>query len=485
MDIHEMNAVEISRALKKGELSSVEITKFYLKRIEELDGKINAFLTVTADLALKTAKNIDESRARGENLPEYAGIPIALKDLIVTKGIRTTCASKILENFIPPYDGTVTKRVKNAGLVILGKTNMDEFAMGSSNENSAFGPVRNPWDFERVPGGSSGGSAAVVAAGESPWALGSDTGGSIRQPASFCGLVGHKPTYGLVSRYGLIAFASSLDQIGPMARTVEDTAALLEIISGYDPEDSTSLPVTPERYTEEIKKSPRGLKVGVINELSIEGISSEVREIFEGTLSALENLGLEMGEASLPTTNYALDVYYIIAPSEASSNLARYDGVRYGLRVEADSMYETYLKSRAAGFGDEVKRRIMLGTYALSAGYYEAFYGKALKVRRLIRNDFEKAFSKFDVLVCPTSPTLPFKFGEKIEDPLTMYMSDVCTIPANLAGLPAVSVPCGTAQGLPVGFQITGPALKDGLVLRVARAVEEVTSFELKSLERR
>lgn len=483
MDILKMTAVELSNSLKKGDISSVELTEFYLRRIEKLDRELNAFLTVVADIALEAAKEIDEKRARGEDLPRYAGVPIALKDLIVTKGIRTTCASKILENYIPPYDGTVAKRVKEAGLVILGKTNMDEFAMGSSNENSAFGPVRNPWDLEKVPGGSSGGSAAAVAAGECPWSLGSDTGGSIRQPASFCGIVGHKPTYGLVSRYGLIAFASSLDQIGPMARTVEDAAALLEIISGYDPKDSTSLPVEPEPYTEEIRKDVKGLKIGIIKELSTEGIAPEVKELFERTINSLEKEGFEIGEASLPTARYALDVYYIIAPSEASSNLARYDGVRYGLRIEGESMYETYLKTRSAGFGDEVKRRIMLGTYALSAGYYEAFYGKALKVRRLIRNDFEKAFNEYDVLVCPTSPTLPFKLGEKIEDPLQMYMSDVCTIPANLAGLPAVSVPCGIASGLPAGFQIIGPALKDGLVLRVAKAVEDVTSFELKSLE--
>lgn len=481
-EILKLTVHELADLLEKRELSSEELTGFYLKRIEEKEPSLNAFITVTPELALEQAREIDRKRASGENLNRFAGIPIGLKDLIVTHGVRTTCGSKILENFIPPFDGTVARKVKEAGLPVLGKLNMDEFAMGSSNENSAYGPVRNPWDEERVPGGSSGGSAAAVAAGEVPWSLGSDTGGSIRQPAALCGVVGMKPTYGLVSRYGLVAFASSLDQIGPFARNVKDTAALLTIISGHDPKDATSLPVEVPDFVEEATRDPRGLRVGVVRELSQEGISQGVKDCFYAMLDRLSEAGVEVGEVSLPSTEYALSTYYLIAPAEASSNLARYDGVRYGLRVEGESMFDTYVKTRAAGFGDEVKRRIMLGTYALSAGYYEAFYGKALKVRRLIRNEFEQAFNSFDLLVSPTSPTVAFKIGEKVEDPLQMYMSDVCTIPASLAGLPAVSVPCGLVDGLPVGFQIMGPALADGMVLRLAHAVEQLADFDLKPI---
>lgn len=477
------SAVELADLLEKREVSAVELTGFYLQRIEQKEPELNAFITVTGDKALEQAKEIDRKRAAGESLPRFAGVPIGLKDLIVTAGVRTTCGSKILENFVPPFDGTVARKVKDAGLPVLGKLNMDEFAMGSSNENSAFGPVRNPWDTSRVPGGSSGGSAASVAAGEVPWSLGSDTGGSIRQPAALCGIVGMKPTYGLVSRYGLVAFASSLDQIGPLARNVRDAAALLSIISGHDPRDATSLPVEVPDFVEEAVKEPEGLRVGVVSELSHEGISQGVRDCFSKMLDKLEKAGIYLDEVSLPSTEYALSTYYLIAPAEASSNLARYDGVRYGLRVEGESMYDTYVKTRAAGFGDEVKRRIMLGTYALSAGYYEAFYGKALKVRRLIRNEFEQAFDRFDLLVSPTSPTVAFKIGEKVEDPLQMYMSDVCTIPASLAGLPAISVPCGLVDGLPVGFQIMGPALADGLVLRLAHAVEQLADFKLIPVE--
>lgn len=482
MDILKYSSVELAEKLNEGELSAREVAEFYLKRINNKDNKINAFITVIGEKALKEAEVIDKKRKKGEKLPYFAGVPIAVKDLIITKGVRTTCGSKILENFIPTYDSTVASRIKRERLLMVGKTNMDEFAMGSSNENSYFNPVKNPWDLERVPGGSSGGSAASVAAGEVPWSLGSDTGGSIRQPASLCGLVGFKPTYGLVSRYGLVAFASSLDQIGPLTRNVYDAAALLNIISGPDGRDSTSLSFNPPNYLEEIKKDVKGLKIGMVKELSERGISEGIKSSFKETLNGLEKEGCIVERVSLPSTEYAISTYYLIAPAEASSNLARYDGVRYGLRVEGDDMLETYVKTRAEGFGDEVKRRIMLGTYALSAGYYQAYYGKALKVRRLIRNDFEKAFEKFDVLVSPTSPTTAFKLGEKIEDPLQMYMSDVCTVPASLAGLPAVSVPCGLSDGLPVGFQIMAPALEDGLALRVADRVEKISEFKLTFL---
>lgn len=485
MDILKLSAVELARELKKGSLSSKEIVEFYIRRIEKIEPELNAFITRSFEVALDQAEEVDRRRAKGEELPAYAGVPVGLKDLIVTRDIRTTCGSKILENFIPPYDGTVAARVKENGLPVLGKLNMDEFAMGSSNENSYFGPVHNPWDLNRVPGGSSGGSAAAVAAGEVPWALGSDTGGSIRQPASFCGIFGFKPTYGLVSRYGLVAFASSLDQIGPMTRTVEDGAALLEIIAGHDPNDATSLEVEVPKFTEEIKKDVRGLKIGVIRELTGEGIEAGVRDCFNAMLKKVEQAGVIVEEISLPSTSYALSAYYLIAPAEASSNLARYDGVRYGYRAEGvNNMLELYLKTRSEGFGDEVKRRIMLGTYALSAGYYEAFYGTALKTRRLIRNEYEQAFEKYDLLVSPTTPTVAFKLGERITDPLTMYLSDVCTVSANLAGLPAASVPCGFSQGLPVGFHVIGPALKDDLVLRFARVVEELADFKLETLER-
>jgi aspartyl-tRNA(Asn)/glutamyl-tRNA(Gln) amidotransferase subunit A len=485
VDILKLSAVELWQELEKRNLSSKELVEFYIRRIESIEPKINAFITQTFEVALKEAEEVDKQRLKGETLPPYAGVPIGIKDLIVTKDIRTTCGSKILENFIPPYDGTVAAKIRKNRLPILGKLNMDEFAMGSSNENSYFGPVRNPWDLERVPGGSSGGSAAAVAAGEVPWALGSDTGGSIRQPASFCGIFGFKPTYGLVSRYGLIAFASSLDQIGPMTRTVEDGAALMEIIAGHDPNDATSLQVEVPRFTEEIKKDVKGLKIGVIKELHGEGIEAGVKECFQAMLKKLESAGVVIEEVSLPSTSNALSAYYLIAPAEASSNLARYDGVRYGYRAkDVDNMLDLYLKTRSEGFGDEVKRRIMLGTYALSAGYYEAFYGTALKARRLIRNEYEKAFVEFDLLVSPTSPTVAFKLGEKMTDPLTMYLSDVCTVSANLAGLPAASVPCGLSDGLPVGFHIIGPALKDDLVLRLSKAVEELADFKLETLER-
>ncbi len=483
MEIIEFSAVQLAEKIRKREISSLEVVEYYLKRTEKYDSKLNAFLEKTPELAVETAKAVDEKLAKGEKTGNYSGVPVGIKDLIVTRGVRTTCGSKILENFVPPYDATVIKKIKEEMLPVPGKLNMDEFAMGSSNENSAFGPVKNPWDLERVPGGSSGGSAAAVAAGLVPWTLGSDTGGSIRQPAAFCGVVGFKPTYGLVSRFGLIAFASSLDQIGPITRNVEDAAALMEVIAGHDPDDATSLDVEVPRFTEEIKKGAKGFKIGVIKELSGEGIEKGVSEAFRATLEKLSSEGVEIDEVSLPSTSYAISTYYLIAPAEASSNLARFDGVRYGLRIDADNMLDLYMKTRSAGFGDEVKRRIMLGTYALSAGYYEAFYGKALKARRLIRNEFEKAFEKFDLLVSPTTPTVAFRLGEKISDPLQMYLSDVCTVSANLAGLPAISVPCGYSQDLPVGFHIIGPALEDSKVFRLAKLVEDLSDFELRPLK--
>ncbi len=483
MEIIEFSAVQLAEKIRKREISSLEVVEYYLKRTEKYDSKLNAFLEKTPELAVETAKAVDEKLAKGEKTGNYSGVPVGIKDLIVTRGVRTTCGSKILENFVPPYDATVIKKIKEEMLPVPGKLNMDEFAMGSSNENSAFGPVKNPWDLERVPGGSSGGSAAAVAAGLVPWTLGSDTGGSIRQPAAFCGVVGFKPTYGLVSRFGLIAFASSLDQIGPITRNVEDAAALMEVIAGHDLDDATSLDVEVPRFTEEIKKGAKGFKIGVIKELSGEGIEKGVSEAFRATLEKLSSEGVEIDEVSLPSTSYAISTYYLIAPAEASSNLARFDGVRYGLRIDADNMLDLYMKTRSAGFGDEVKRRIMLGTYALSAGYYEAFYGKALKARRLIRNEFEKAFEKFDLLVSPTTPTVAFRLGEKISDPLQMYLSDVCTVSANLAGLPAISVPCGYSQDLPVGFHIIGPALEDSKVFRLAKLVEDLSDFELRPLK--
>lgn len=450
-----------------------------LWRISEAEPIVKAYITITEELARKQVEEVEKALARGEELPPLAGIPIAIKDIICTRGIRTTCASRILENFLPPYEATVTVKVYESRMVMVGKTNLDEFAMGSSTENSSFFPTRNPWDIERVPGGSSGGSAAAVAAGEAVVSLGTDTGGSIRQPASFCGVVGMKPTYGRISRYGLIAFASSLDQIGPIAKDVRDCAMLLQVISGKDPKDSTSVDLPVPDYVAQMEREPKGLKAGVITEFLGEGVDKEVQELFLTAAYILHDfLGMELGEASLPHVEYALPCYYLIATAEASSNLARYDGVRHGLSARpARDTFELFCETRRAGFGPEVKRRIMLGSYALSAGYYEAYYLKAQKVRTLIRQDFEQAFGKFEVLICPTSPTPPFKLGERISNPLAMYMSDICTIPVNLAGLPAISVPCGFVKGLPVGLQIIGKPFDEATVLRVAYAYEQATQW--------
>jgi aspartyl-tRNA(Asn)/glutamyl-tRNA(Gln) amidotransferase subunit A len=463
------------------------LTRGYLERIEQLDRRVRAFVTVTGDLALEQARAADARRRSGER-GALLGVPIALKDVLVTRGVRTTCSSRMLENFVPIENGTVVQRLVEAGAVVLGKTNMDEFAMGSSTENSAFFPTRNPWDLERVPGGSSGGSAAAVAADLAPVALGTDTGGSIRQPAALCGVVGMKPTYGRVSRYGLVAFASSLDQIGPLTHDVEDCAALLQVISGHDPLDSTSIHEPVEDYLTGLRAGIQGLRVGVPREYFVAGMEPEVEATVRSALQVLQDLGARLDEVSLPHTDYGLSAYYLIAPAECSANLARYDGVKYGLSApEAASLWGSYFATRGRGFGPEVKRRIMLGTYALSSGYYDAYYLKAQKIRTLIKQDFDRAFEQFDALVAPTSPTVAFRLGARTADPLAMYLSDICTIPVNLAGLPGISLPAGFASApdapgslLPVGLQVIGPALGESVVLRVAQAYQQATSWHLQ-----
>lgn len=468
MDLYKDTASKLSLKLKNKEITPADITESVFKRIDEVEDKVKAYVTVLE----QEAKDISSSH--NPEADPLSGIPVAVKDNMCTKGVLTTCSSKILGNFIPVYNGTVVNKINDAGLITTGKTNLDEFAMGSSTENSAIQVTANPWDLKRVPGGSSGGSAAAVAAGESILALGSDTGGSIRQPASFCGVVGMKPTYGLVSRYGLVAFASSLDQIGPITKDVTDCAMLLSVIAGHDPMDSTSIKTAVPDYTKNLDGNIKGMKIGIVSELMSEGIDLSVKESTENAYRELEKIGASLDEVSMPHIKYALSAYYIIAPSEASSNLARFDGVRYGHRSENnEDIIDMYKKTRDEGFGDEVKRRIMLGTYALSAGYYEAYYGQAQKVRTLIIEDFKKAFDQFDVLVSPTSPTTAFKIGEKTDDPLQMYLSDIMTIPVNLAGIPAISVPCGLADGLPVGLQIMGKHLDESTVLKAAYAYEQ------------
>jgi aspartyl-tRNA(Asn)/glutamyl-tRNA(Gln) amidotransferase subunit A len=479
---YELTITEAHQLLKYKEITSRELTQAVLERIAAVESRIDAFLTVTADQALEQAAAADRTIAAGNCRP-LTGIPLAVKDVLCTRGIRTTCGSKILENFVPPYDATVIARLKQEGAVIVGKLNMDEFAMGSSTENSGFKITHNPWDTTRIPGGSSGGSAAAVAAGMCLGALGSDTGGSIRQPASHCGVVGIKPTYGRVSRYGLVAFASSLDQVGPLARSVADAAILTNGIAGYDAADSTSVPLAVPDYTMALRNGIQGLKIGIPAEYSASaGLDPEVLAAVEGAVATLESLGAERVNISLPHTRYAVAVYYVIAPCEASSNLARYDGVKYGFRAGAGGeLMDMYRSTRSQGFGAEVRRRIIIGTYCLSAGYYEAYYGKASQVRTLIVEDFKKAFEDCDVIACPTAPTPAFRIGEKIDDPLTMYLSDIFTISANLAGIPAMSVPCGfSASGLPIGLQLMGKHFNEEMLFRVAHHFEQATEFHKK-----
>jgi aspartyl-tRNA(Asn)/glutamyl-tRNA(Gln) amidotransferase subunit A len=462
--------------LQRGDVSARELTDQHLARIEAVDGTVHAFLEVTAERARADAERIDAARAAGEELPPLAGIPLAIKDNLCTKGIRTTCSSRMLETFVPPYESTVTERLWQAGAVMLGKTNLDEFAMGSSTETSAFGPSRNPWDPERVPGGSSGGSSAAVAAGECVASLGSDTGGSIRQPASFCGVVGLKPTYGRVSRWGLVAFASSLDQVGPFTTSVADAAELLQVIAGEDPRDSTCLKAPVPDYRAALQQPVAGLRVGIVREcFEAEGLDPQVKASALAAATQLEALGCELVDVSCPRFNDGIATYYVIAPSEASANLARYDGVKYGYRAEGSgSLAEMTARSRAEGFGDEVQRRILIGTYALSAGYVDAYYKKAQQVRTLIRRDFDRAFTSVDVLLTPTSPTTAFRFGAHTDDPLAMYLADLLTIPANMAGLPAISLPCGfDQQGLPIGLQLITGVLQEERLLQVAHQYEQ------------
>ena len=478
-----MTFVDLRQKLISGEVSSKELVQEKINRIKELDPTLNSFLSVNAEQALTKAEYIDKQIASGESLPTLSGIPLAIKDNLCTKGIKTTCASKILSNFVPPYESTVTKKLLNAGAIMIGKTNLDEFAMGSSTETSAFGPTLNPWNITKVPGGSSGGSAASVAAELCYGSLGSDTGGSIRQPASFCGVVGMKPTYGRVSRWGLIAFASSLDQVGPFANNVSDAAEILQVISGKDNFDSTTVDIPVPNYLEILSKSIKGMKIGLIdNCFEHEGLASDVKESVLGSASLLENLGAEIVNVSCPRFNDGIATYYVIAPSEASANLARYDGVKYGFRSQNEqSLIEMTSKSRALGFGSEVKRRILIGTYALSAGYVDAYYKKAQQVRTLIRRDFDDAFKKVDVLLAPTAPTTAFGSGENIDNPMAMYLSDLLTIPANLAGLPAISLPCGFDKaGLPIGLQLIGNVFEEGKLLQVANQFEKAAEVYKK-----
>jgi len=468
---------ELTDAYRRGELTPTAVAEAYLARIGALDGRVGAYLTVVREQALATARESEHRWRAGKPLGPLDGVPLALKDVLCTRGVRTTCGSKMLETFVPPYDATVVERLRAAGAVILGKTNMDEFAMGSSTEHSAFHPTRNPWDLARVPGGSSGGSAAAVAGGLAAGAFGSDTGGSIRQPAAFCGVVGMKPTYGRVSRYGLVALASSLDQIGPFAQDVRDAALLLGAVAGHDRRDSTSIAAPVPDYMAELTKGVAGLTLGLPDEYFIDGMDPDVERAVREAIEVLKGLGAQVERVSLPTTRHSLAAYYLILPAEASSNLARYDGVKFGLRVPGRDLVEMESRTRAAGFGAEVKRRIMLGTYALSAGYYDAYYGKAQSVRTLVRREFAAAFARVDLIVAPTTPNVAFKHGEK-EDPLSMYLNDIFTIPGNLSGIPGVSVPCGfSVAGLPIGLQVLGRPLDEARVLRAAYAYEQATPW--------
>ncbi len=479
MNLSALTVRKAQERLRGGDITSLELTEAVLARIEDVDETIQAYVTVTAERARAQARAADARRAQNgaggdTGVPPLLGIPAAIKDVVSTKGVRTTCSSRILENYVPPYDATVMEKLNAQGSVLVGKTNMDEFAMGSSTEHSAFFPTRNPWDTERVPGGSSGGSAAAVAADEALFALGSDTGGSIRQPAALCGVVGMKPTYGRVSRYGLVAFASSLDQIGPLTKDVTDCAIVLAAICGHDLRDATSAPEPVPDWPEEMKRDVRGLRVGVPREYFGEGIDPAVEQAVRGAIAQLAALGVEVEDVSLPHTEHALATYYIIAPAEASANLARYDGIRYGYAAQdAATMWEAYSRTRGEGFGSEVKRRILIGAHALSSGYYDAYYLKAQKARTLIAADFEQAFTRVDAIVCPTSATVAFKIGERLDDPLSMYLSDLYTLPGNVAGLPGISLPCGLVDGLPVGLQFVGRPFDETTLLRLAYAYEQ------------
>ena len=479
MKLFEQPAHVLHDMLVNKEITSLELTEAVLARIDEVEGDVQAYLTVTRDEAIAQAKAVDEKIARGEEIAFLEGIPGAIKDNICTKGVKTTCASRILQKFVPPYDATVVQKLAAQNPVVLGKTNLDEFAMGGSTENSAFHPTHNPWNTDCVPGGSSGGSAAAVAAGTAVWALGSDTGGSIRQPASFCGVVGMKPTYGRVSRYGLVAYASSLDQIGPITKDVTDCANILNIIAGRDEMDSTSIDKEVPDYTKSLVQDVKGLKIGLPKEYFVKGMDPDVESAVKATVKQLESLGAEVVEISLPNTDYAISTYYLIAPAEAATNLARYDGVSYGERAEdAADLVEMMTKTRSQYLGEEVKRRIMIGNYALSAGYYDAYYLKALKVRRLVKEDYDKAFKEVDVIICPAAPSVAYKIGEKIDNPLEMYLQDACTVPLNLAGLPGISVPCGyNKDKMPIGMQIIGKALDEETLIRVAYTYEQSQSY--------
>lgn len=479
MELHHLTLAEAAEKLRKKEVSSKELTQAILKRIDSLDPKVGAYLTLTPETAMAQAEAADARLAKGENLPALAGLPFALKDIFLTQGIKTTCASKILHNFIPPYTATSAQKLLDQGIALTGKLNMDEFAMGSSTETSAFQQTKNPWDLSRTPGGSSGGSAAAVAASLCYGTLGTDTGGSIRQPAALTGIVGMKPTYGRVSRFGVIAFASSLDQVGPMTKDVRDCAIVLNAIAGHDPRDSTSFNTPVPDYTQSLKKDCKGLKIGVPKEYFIPGTDPEIDAALKKALDTYRELGAEIHEVSLPHTEYAVPTYYILAPAEASSNLARYDGIRYGHRAkDAKDLFDLYVRSRSEGFGAEVKRRIMLGTYVLSAGYYDAYYLKAQKVRTLIRRDFETAFQKVDVLVTPTSPSHAFKLGEKTDDPIQMYLSDIFTINVNLAGLPGMSLPCGMSSSkLPIGMQLIAGSFQEEKLFHAGYAYEQATEW--------
>ena len=476
-DLNWLSIQEAHAQLTSRQISSVELTQACLDRIDAVEDQVQSFLTLTPEIALSQAANADRMLGAGEGGP-LTGVPVQIKDVMCTEGVPTTCASRMLENFVPVYNATAVERLMGQGAVMLGKGNMDEFAMGSSCENSAFHPTRNPWDLDRVPGGSSGGAAASVAAGEAIYALGSDTGGSVRQPAALCGVVGLKPTYGLVSRYGLIAFASSLDQIGPVGRSVMDCALALNAIAGHDPRDATSVRREPTDYTATLGQDIKGMRLGVPGEYFVDGMDSGARKAVEEAVSTLEGLGASVRPVSLPTTRYALACYYIIAPSECSANLARYDGVKYGYSYQdTNDMWEAMEKTREYGFGPEVTRRVMLGTYALSSGYYDAYYLKAQRARTLIRQDFDRVFQDVDALVTPTSPVTAFKIGEKTGDPVQMYLIDVCTLPVNIAGLPGLSVPCGFSDGLPVGMQFIGPHFSEETLLRTAHAYEAATEW--------